>query len=139
MRPVKRLSLDPSPLLDRLADLHGAGESGQLVVALSLFAFQLPGSSCYLLLDLPPPRGSPLVAATAQTVATVCGCLGAYRVEWLDWGRRWNRSFVVELPDQQTDDQLLLPPGVTLSTSLPIFQHLGTLFNVDFNLHKKAN
>ena len=135
MRPVERLRLDPSPLLNRLADLHGAGESGQLVLALSLFAYRLPGDSCFLLLDLPPPRGSPLVAATAQSVATVCGCLGAYRVDWIDWGEKWSRSYVVPLPDQRNDCQLSLPPGVTLSHSLPIFQHLGFLNNVDLNLH----
>ena len=139
MRPVERLRLDPSPLLNRLADLHGAGESGRLVVALSLFAFRLPGESCYLLLDLPPPRGSPLVAASAQTVAMVCGCRAAYRVEWLDWGEKWSRSYVVPLPDQRNDCQLSLPPGVTLPESLPIFQHLGNLSDVNFNLHQKAN
>ena len=138
-RPVNRLRLDPSPLLDRLADLNGAGESGRCVVALSLFAFRLSGSSCYLLLDLPPPPDYQLRVGSARSVATVCGCSAAYRIDWLDWGAKWSPSYVVVLPDQQNDSQLSLPSGVTLSDSLPIFQHLGNLTNVDFNLHQKTD
>ena len=127
---ISVVTLSPAPLLDRLADLHGEA-GGDSVVALSLFLFHVPNRSSCLLLDLPPPRGSPFGVASAKQLAAVLGCSGGVRVNWSEWSGRWSRGYLVPAFPFRDRCQLSLPPGVILPRkfpgTLPILQLLGIL------------
>ena len=125
---ISVISLSPASLLSRLADLSEAE------TALSLFCFHVPDRYQCLLLDLPPPRGSPFNAATAKQLARLIGCSAGVRVNWSDWSDRWSRAYLVPMCEPLTGSQLSLPPGVCLPRNfrgtLPLVQLLGSLSNV---------
>lgn len=122
---ISVVTLSPASLLSRLADLSEAE------AALSLFCFHVPARSSCLLLDLPPPRGSPFQAATAKQLARLLGCSAGVRVEWSNWSGRWSRAYLVPMGEPVNGSQLSLPRGVCLPRNfrgtLPLVQLLGSL------------
>ena len=125
---ISVITLSPASLLSRLADLN------EVEAALSLFCFHVPARSSCLLLDLPPPRGSPFQVASAKQLARLLGCSAGVRVEWSNWSGRWSRAYLVPMCEPVNGSQLSLPHGVCFSRNfrgtLPIIQLLGSLTDV---------